>query len=417
MTVALLDINDCNLQLWGGTRLVQSPGYALLEGNEYRFGSDARGRARLQPRAINNRFWWQLNTEALQPSLGPARHTADLAHAHLQCIHREGGEPTELLLACPGSMQREQLSLLLGIAQQCPFQAVGLVHRSALLGSLHGGNGPLFHLELQLHQALVTQLQADGNEITVQRAVPLPGCGMLQVQEHLVTVVANAFIQQTRFDPRRKAATEQQLYDALPSALQSLAVQAETNIEINGYRARVSNTDMATAGTRLFTAAADAVQKEAAGAQVIVDPLPAMLPGLHTHFGNLQVSDGDALWQAAQRHGEALVNRETTLSFIATLPCLGGEQVTAITPEPVAEPEVIAPVSHPTHLLIGASAQALATHMDTAPGLSLEQDDRGWRLCDTAVVNGASCHAGTVLRTGDRIALGDTVALLIEVQP
>ncbi|MDG2325106.1 MAG: hypothetical protein P8L70_00100, partial [Halioglobus sp.] len=146
MTVALLDTNDCVLQLWGAGPVQQSPGYALLEGKDYQFGNDARGSARLRPRDINSRYWWQLSVEPLQPALGPARHTADLVHAHLLQLHREAGQPKELLLACSGSMQREQLSLLLGIVQQCPFEVVGLVNRSALLGSLHGGPGRLFHL-------------------------------------------------------------------------------------------------------------------------------------------------------------------------------------------------------------------------------------------------------------------------------
>ena len=119
MAAAFLDINDCNLRLWHGDRKVQSPGYALLEGRDYRFGQEARGAARLQPRKVNTRYWWQLSTEALQPALGPARHTADLVHAHLLELHRQAGEPAQLQLAVSAGMSREQLSLLLGIAQQC----------------------------------------------------------------------------------------------------------------------------------------------------------------------------------------------------------------------------------------------------------------------------------------------------------
>jgi len=55
--VALLDIDDCNLRLWSGGEPVQSPGYALLEGDGYRFGREARQSARLRPRDINNRYW------------------------------------------------------------------------------------------------------------------------------------------------------------------------------------------------------------------------------------------------------------------------------------------------------------------------------------------------------------------------
>ena len=78
-------------------------------------------------------------------------------HAHLKALHREAGEPAQLLLATSGSMQREQLSLLLGIVQQCPFNAVGLVNRSVALASLYGGSGRIFHLEVQLHQAVVLE--------------------------------------------------------------------------------------------------------------------------------------------------------------------------------------------------------------------------------------------------------------------
>jgi hypothetical protein len=127
-------------------------------------------------------------------------------------------------------MQRDQLALLLGIVQQCPFDAVGLVHRSVALGSLYGGAGRLFHLEVQLHQALLTELAESAGQVELRRSLPLPGCGLLQLQERLVEVIASGFIRQTRFDPRRKAATEQQLYDALPDTLRTLRQEGEINL-------------------------------------------------------------------------------------------------------------------------------------------------------------------------------------------
>ena len=111
MSVAILDINDSNLQLWHTEQPLQSPGYALLEGTQYTFGNGARAAARLQPRKINTRFWWQLNTQALQPALGPARHTGDLVHAHLLDIHQRGGKPEEIVLSVSGSLEREQRRL------------------------------------------------------------------------------------------------------------------------------------------------------------------------------------------------------------------------------------------------------------------------------------------------------------------
>ena len=227
MGVGLLDVNDSNLQLWHQDTHVQSPGYALLQGSEYVFGAPARATARLKPRDINTRFWWQLSTEALQPALGPARHSGDLVYAHLKQLHREGQQPDEVLLAVSGSMQHQQLSLLLGIVQECPFNAVGLVNRSVALASLYDPCERFFHLEIQLHQALLSELSCSGNQIVLTRTVPLPGYGLLQLQERLVEMVALEFVRQTRFDPRRKADTEQQLYDALPAALLTLQKSPE----------------------------------------------------------------------------------------------------------------------------------------------------------------------------------------------
>ena len=414
MTAPLLDINDCILQLWGSGPVQQSPGYALLDGKDYRFGNDARGSARLHPRNINNRFWWQLSVEPLQPALGPARHTADLVHAHLLQLHRDAGQPPELLLSCPGSMQREQLSLLLGIVQQCPFEVVGLVNRSALLGSLHGGPGRLFHLELQLHQALLSELVQNGDDVVVQRSVPLPGCGLLQLQERLVEVIASGFIRQTRFDPRRKADTEQQLYDALPQALRTLAGSGECSVEVNGYRTRVVAADMASAGQRLFTAAAETMGSLSPADRMIVDPLVALLPDLANQLPQAQVISGDALWQAAQQQGEHLLSRGGPLSFVTALPCLVTDNNGPIEPQAL-EPAAPA-LTQPTHLLNGASANPLSPGMQVAPGLVLEQADQQWQLRGEGRLNDSPLQGPQAVAAGDRICASDGKEfLLIEV--
>ena len=183
-------------------------------------------------------------------------------------------------MAVPGTMQRDQLALLLGIVQQCPFDAVGLVNRSVVLGSLYGSTSRLFHLEIQLHQAVISELGRQGDQVALQRTLPLPGAGLLQLQEKLVEVIATSFIRQTRFDPRRKALTEQQLYDTLPDALRTLGRESETNIEVSGYRARINRGDLLGAGQTLFDSARQAVGALNAGDRLIADPVAGLLPGL-----------------------------------------------------------------------------------------------------------------------------------------
>ena len=414
MAAAFLDINDCNLRLWHTDQQVESPGYALLDGRDYRFGRPARAEARLQPRKINTRFWWQLSTEPLQPALGPARHTADLVHAHLQALHREAGEPAELLVAASAGMQRDQLSLLLGIAQQCPFEIVGLVNRSTLLASQAGGSGRIFHLEVQLHQALLCELAVSGRDVSVQRSVPLPGCGLLQVQERMVVALSDNFVRQTRFDPRRKAGTEQALYDALPGALAALGTGTETNVEVNGYRARVSRDDLAETSGRLFDAAAQAMGSLEAGDTLIGDPLLGLLPGFQARLPQLQICTGVATWEAAQAHGDELLARGQPLSFRGVLPCLQPGIAAPIEPAFIP-PAPVGP--QPTHLLRGATAIALgADGLDLGDGARIHRSGEQWLASGMGLThNGQPFDGEQPLAAGDVLTADGEEIRLIEV--
>ncbi|CAA0091057.1 Uncharacterised protein [Halioglobus japonicus] len=429
MSIGLLDLNDSNLQLWHRDALVQSTGYALLQGGEYLFGAPARAAARLQPRDINTRFWWQLSTETLQPALGPARHTGDLVHAHLMELHAQANGPDELLLAVPGSMAHEQLALLLGIVQQCPFDAVGLVNRSVALGSLYSRGERLFHLEIQLHQAVISELADRGGQIELQRTIPLPGCGLLQLQERLVELISAEFVRQTRFDPRRKAATEQQLYDELPAALRALHTSAETNLDINGYQARVSRDQLQAAGKRLFDSAKETIGVLHPGDRVIADPLTALLPGLTTAFGQLDILQADDMHRALQLHESRLVQREQALSFITALPSSSSPRkhsgasagTFADTPDKPAPPPAPKPVCRATHLLTHHVAQPLiASGTALAQGCELYRSDEGWLLRGATAgttVNRCPYQSGQTLDTGDIIDTGaGTTATLIEVR-
>ncbi len=422
---AILDLYDANLQLWHAGKNVQSPGYALLDGKHYTFGSAARGAARLRPRDINTRYWWQLNTEGLQPALGPARHTADLVHAHLLDIHKQAGQPGEIILAVSGTMQRDQLALLLGIVEQCPFDAIGLVNRSVALASAVACPGNVYHLEIQLHQAVISELAQNDGQLEMRRAIPLPGCGMLQLQERLVEIIAAAFVRQTRFDPRRKADSEQQLYDALPAILRTLGSAGETNIEVMGYRARINQDELRIAGELLFNSAPAAMGILTPQDRVIVDPIAGLLPGLMENFPQAHLIDGNALQLSVNQHLDTLLqvqsgSADQALHFVTSLPRLAPpEQNTAAEiaiPEPQPEPVLVAA----THLLRNAIATALSPEgsaLDRDWQLYFEQGKWLLRGTGTMVVNGKSYVTGQPLHCGDNLEWGtEDSATLIAVK-
>lgn len=424
MSIGLLDINDSNLQLWHGESHVQSPGYALLQDQQYLFGAPARAIARLQPRDINTRYWWQLSTEGLQPALGPARHTGDLVHAHLQQMHTQAQQPKEVLLAVSSSMQHDQLALLLGIVEQCPFTAVGLVNRSVALGSLYSRGERLFHLEIQLHQAVLSELATRDNQVELQRNVPLPGCGLLQLQERLVELIAASFVRQTRFDPRRKAVTEQQLYDALPAALLALQTSAETNVDVNGYRARIRGNELEAAGKRLFDSVRESMGIMRPDDQVIADPITALLPGLASEFPSLKLLQTDDMRRALQLHEGQLVQRDQALNFVTVLPRLKDQKISEATLAnvPLATQDAPGgePTKPPTHLLQNHVAQPLTnTGLPMVDGWKFFHSEQGWQLRGSGSapsVNGREYHPGQILGTGDSVSTdGGATVTLIEV--
>jgi hypothetical protein len=325
-------------------------------------------------------------------------------------------------------MQREQLALLLGIVQQCPFDAVGLINRSVALASLYSGER-ILHLEIQLHQAVISELTRHNHQIELQRTTPLPGCGLLQLQERLVELIAAAFVRQTRFDPRRKADSEQQLYDALPTALQTLQNASETNLEVNGYQARISAHEMQAAGKQLFDSARETVGVLRPDDQIIADPLAALLPGLTATFERIAMLQPDDVRRALQAHQGQLVQRGQALSFVTALPCLDAEVVSSdstnkgpqATPAPMKLPAQ-ASTAQPTHVLYRHRAQPLMeTGTTLEGGCDIYRSSGGWQLRDSgtlAIVNGATYHSGQILACGDTINTGQGVtdiALLIEV--
>lgn len=411
MLPPVLDLKDSGIQLWQGDQLwVDSPGFALWDGDRFQFGESARDRARLHPREVNTRFWWQLDTEPLKPELGVARHTADLAHGQLGSIldelNSETGEKlSELVLAVPGSMSREQLSLLLGIVQAYPFEAKGLVNRSVLLASYRAAGENTFHLELQLHQSVLNHVVAEGPKLSVRGSTPLPGCGLLQLQERLVETLSDAFIRQTRFDPRHSAVTEQALYQLLPEILERLGRESEINVELAGRRARVGTDSLRTISARLV----ESVNSSISGGSetLLMDPQLKHIPGIAEAFPNArQLADTDL---ASAYSLQYQLDQRTVIQVGGELHCI--LSMTSLDSAVDAEhpkQENTPPAPKPTHLLKQGVACPLG-RSGNGSGWQVREDHAGWIVSGEQLprINGEQAQQGIYLQIGDQITMSD----------
>jgi len=417
--MSLLDCRDTKISLWQEGSALHSPGVVMLEGSEYHFGQTALEQSRLRPRDSNSRFWWQLSTQPLKPALGAARHTADLVHSHLRHIHAAAGAPAELLLAVPESMPKEQLSLLLGVAQASDFVVSGLVSRSVLIASCHSAvvqSGQAIHLETQLNQTIINELMVENGKLRVVRSTPLPACGLLALQERCVSAIASAFIQQTRFDPRRSASSEQELYNKLPTIPATLRERGEASVDIDGQRSRVTASALASASERLLKELEQS--RSANNTPILMDSELYLLPGIEAIQGDAITLSDNALWEgfvASRQHIELpgedvhLVDELPLASAPATSLPVSPSKPTDNAASSFATPSRETAIQErATHVLLGTLALPLRGDVVSLEGgFSLRRTSDEWTLHgDGGLINGMPSVPQQPLSLGDTLSLG-----------
>ena len=411
----LLDCNDAALRLWQDGEGIWSPGIAWFAGGQYQFGEPAWQRARLSPREINNRFWHRLSTQPLSPALGPARHTADLVHTHLQTLL--GDVPGDVRLAIPGTMEPAQLSLLLGILQTLPVTARSVIHRSALIGSAVGE--ACAHVELHLHQASITGVSVTDGIATAQETQLLPGQGLLGLMDEIAERIGEQFVSQTRFDPQRRAETEQALYQQIPSLLGSLVTQSEISCTVEGHTARIAREALAPVGAAFSRALAPLLP--AGVERIALDALLSELPGLTSSGEHISVS-AEIIPRAADvlevTEGELIFQREAPCSELVAPGNPPG--IAAQEDAPVAEADSghTASAAAVTHQLIAGHATPLTLGSSVTDGVVLSGVNELTVTTEAAVtLNGRSVEGVTAISAGDRLTVAgvDVDFIVVEV--
>lgn len=414
---AVLDILDREITCWVGDDAVVSPGFAHFAQNQYHFGAQAQQMARIAPREVNTRYWTRLSTDTLVPAIGPARHTADLAHSHLQSLLQQLGQPNNALMSVSGHMAPAQLSLLMGILQSLGVTTSAVVHRSLLLAA---GHDVQWHCEIQLHQALVTPLSREGGKLAAGDPIELAHLGSLSLLDRLGQRVADAFISQTRFDPHKRATTEQALFDALPNVLMALRQHSETQVTIEGYSARITRDSLIDIGTQ---AAAELSAIVGPDGPVMIDTILADLPGFAIPCATL-VTPTEQIPTIFLREAQVLTGNPSELVFHRSISDTIDETAHDKADADLATASLTEPTddtAQPTHLLEGNTAIALGriTTLDNGTVLLAAAD--GLRLGQgyppALTVNGEAAMAGQALHIGDELADSDgVIARLIIVR-
>ncbi len=429
--------NDAGITLLSdaGT-LYRQPGFALLDGDELRTGDEAYAHARIDPRRVQHRYWSELSLTPFIDRQFAHLSAADLVSRHLEQIWTQH-RGSDVIVAVPGGWSNEQVGLLLGIAQELQIPIVALVHASAAATRREYRNAAPVHIDMGLHATTLARMGQSG-QAQVEQTEVLDDCGIHSLYDTWLKFVAEAFVQQSRFDPLHTAETEQALLVQLGASVGGAAERDTLSFELThgglSHRAEVESLALVNAAASYYQQIASrlrALHRAGETPALQVTDRVARLPGL---VEQLQARVGGQVF--------ALESGATARGALARLAdaSAGAERLSlkrqlAWDQSPFEITEDVSSAVHagtPTHLLFGSTAYALtdgalaigSQPQDSARSIVLGQDmpgvsrlhcrlsvDDGRLVVDDSsrygtFLNGHRISGSTVLQVGDTLRIG-----------
>lgn len=437
MGILAAHLNDAAISVSNDERvLYREPGFALLEDDHLTTGNDAYSNASLKPRRIHNRYWSDLKTAPLSDPRFQHLNTADLVSQQLEKIWQRVSRPGDrLAVAVPSYMNNESLGLLLGIAMELEVPIVAIVDAAVAATRRHYVHAVPVHIDLSLHVTMLTRLMQEG-QAQVERSVVVDDCGLLNLYDNWLRIIAEAFVQQSRFDPLHTAETEQVLQNSILSWL-SVASSADTvpmQVEYRGiaHQAEIESLELVAAAAPVYQNIVSnlrALYRAEETPAIQLSDRAAIMPGLAetltTRVGGevFLLGPGATARGLLARCGEH--KRSGGLTLARHLPW---DQA----PVEVTASDISNRGGQPTHLLFGNHAHAVGSRplvLGTQPAdgerwLDLQQEMPGVsrRHCSISrengqcvvtdfsrygtFLNGHRIDGTTVLQSGDLIRLG-----------
>lgn len=433
MPIGVIEINDAGVRAGiDGEIVLTSPGYAVLDGRELLVGEDGIRNSRLLPRWTNNRFWNNLNTDPVPNGTDMVRHHADIAFAHLEQVWKTIRSADKVILAVPGFYDRNQLGLLLGMAQECGIPVTSLVDTSLATVSNLEAHPTVLHLEIYLHRITLSVLKSDSMLRGVEN-ITISEAGLFTLWDRWANTIASQFIQSSRYDPMHHATSEQQLFDRLPAWIANLPDERSAifELEAGGTRQQIaiSREQLVGACASIYPQIVQLARDFASGmdrASLFVSHRFTGFPGLRDSLSlidNVEVQwlPPEATFTSIAAHQDTLIGQGSAISHITSLPV----RLT----RPATSPEQ-APQRRASHLLEGSHAiaigHALGISLDADGELRIGEDDPALTLYNRGnqtiievasghevLLNAAPARSGTAVDPGDELSLGGHNMMLI----
>ncbi len=404
---AILEFNDLELTVHGGSGTrYQSPAIAIVREEELLFGEQALRLARIHPQQANQQYLNRMNGDPLPTPIRKAANHADLVYLHLKAFADQITD--DAVLAVPGTLTGDQLGILLGICQEAGINVSGFVNSAVAATSTTATPDQVTYLDVFLQHMLLSDIRINA-EVRHERSFEVRDCGFTNLVDGWMNLIADRFVQETRFDPLHTAASEQQLYNQVYDWV--LGAHGRTEVAF-----QVTHDDQQ---RRVEVPRSQLEQKAAQRIDRLIDALPARqplvlsgrasrIPGLTSHlqrsgFELIQLA-ADAVAAGCNQHMSLVRTVDTELRLVNRLPNNRG----VLNNPPVDQPA-------PTHLLKAHIAHPLA-----GAGLpAIEQREGGLYLQPAAglTLNDAALTVETRLELGDVIGTSEGSFTAIRLEP
>jgi FHA domain len=285
MAVFAIELDDRAASMAREGRVLTSAPSAVFDGTGGEpTGSNAWRELRSRPRAISTRHLSTVLTQRAPSARADALLGAELKS---RLAEQPVAEGERIWIVTPARAEAAGSTALLGITRRMGLPVDGFVDAAAVTSAALGSERNAIVLELGLHHAAATAVDFEGSQARRRRTVLTDRGGLIELYQVWLDLVSTTMVKRTRFDPLHDAATEQQLFSAIPALALEVARAGSTTASVTSAAERFE-----AALTRdQFSQAAEPIYRSIVGllhqlrpagkpVAIVVPRLVAQLPGV-----------------------------------------------------------------------------------------------------------------------------------------
>lgn len=277
----ILELDDTDIRLSkDGEIIYHEPGIAWAEVKKLSFGVEALKVAKLYPARVHTQYWNLMDQSHVEPKGFAVETQADLVYQQLLQIKKLGklGDNEEVLILVPSDRTELQLRLLFGIVLKVGLKVLDFVDLGVASALAYQGQGLVAFIDVGMQRTVITHLQVS-DKVVRERVSVTPQLGVLPLTNTWIRMVAEKFLAISRFDPRKFAETEQQIFDQILSFVRSSKDNTAIEAEYRGFtrQVEIAKAEIVKVAQPRYESATNYLSAEE---DVVLSSLTQSLPGL-----------------------------------------------------------------------------------------------------------------------------------------